>query len=333
MGTTVATNALLERRGEPTALVITAGFADAIRIGTQQRPDIFALSIALARNALRPRDRGPRTGRSRGEVLVPLDKARLRRDLADAREAGLTASRSCLCTAIAIRGTSSWRPSSRAGLGFAQVSVSHRVSPLPKLVTRGDTTLVDAYLSPVLARYVASVRRGLERRPVPPPHPGGGGCAPAIPARRHPWRRRMRSCHSRRRLRRDLGQVRLMFMQSHGGSDADVVPRQRQPAVGTCGGRHRDGERGPRRGVRPGHRFDMGGTSTDVALFDGELERTHETVLAGVRVSAPMLRIHTVAAGGGSILRFANGRLQVGPQSAGAQPGPACYRAGRTARP
>ncbi len=158
MGTTVATNALLERRGEPTVLVITAGFADAIRIGTQQRPDIFALAIELPEMLyVRTIEAHERVG-SGGEVLVPLDRERLRRDLADARESGLTS--------VAIVFLHGYRyprheldaAALAASLGFTQVSVSHRVSPLPKLVTRGDTTLVDAYLSPVLARYVASVR-------------------------------------------------------------------------------------------------------------------------------------------------------------------------------
>ena len=220
MGTTVATNALLERRGEPTVLVITAGFADAIRIGTQQRPDIFALAIELPEMLyVRAIEAHERVGSS-GEVLVPLDKERLRRDLADAREAGLTS--------VAIVFLHGYRyprheleaAALAASLGFAQVSVSHRVSPLPKLVTRGDTTLVDAYLSPVLARYVASVRTGLER---------------------------------------DLRQVPLKFMQSHGGlADADAFHGKDSLLSGPAGGVIGMVSVAQRRGIRQDHRVRHG---------------------------------------------------------------------------
>ena len=291
MGTTVATNALLERRGEPTVLVITAGLEDAIRIGGQQRPEIFALEIALPEMLYVRVDRGRRAHRRarasagaarRGEAARAISK---RRALP-----GSTASRSCYCTGIVFRSTSSPPRRSRARSGFKQVSVSHRVLPLPKLVVRGDTTLADAYLSPVLDRYVASVRRGLA---------AASGAAP------------------------------LYFMQSHGGLAAAEHFRGKDSLLsGPAGGVIGMVRAARAVGVNEVIGFDMGGTSTDVALYAGELERTTDAVIASVRVSAPMLRIQTVAAGGGSILSFGQGRLRVGPESAGALPGPRCYRHG-----
>jgi 5-oxoprolinase (ATP-hydrolysing) len=290
MGTTVATNALLERQGTPTVLVITAGLEDALRIGGQQRPDIFALSIVLP-EMLYSRVIGAEERISaHGEVLLPLDGVRLERDLATAFAAGLRSVAIVLLHAYRFPQHEAAAANIARAVGFTQVSVSHAVSPLPKLVARGDTTLVDAYLSPVLERYVASLRRGLD---------GVLGGAP------------------------------LLFMQSHGGLAAAAHFHGKDsllsgPAGGVVGMVH------AARAVGSGEviGFDMGGTSTDVALFAGELERTTDALIAGVRVNAPMLRIQTVAAGGGSILKFANGRLQVGPESAGAFPGPACYRHG-----
>jgi len=290
MGTTVATNALLERRGEPTVLVITAGLEDAIRIGGQQRPDIFALDIKLP-EMLYTRVIGAdeRIGAD-GAVLAPLDTSKLRTEL----EAAFAAS----FRSVAIVLLHGYRfPQHEAAaaaiaheIGFSQISVSHRVLPLPKLVMRGDTTLADAYLSPVLDRYVASVRRGLATNAETP---------------------------------------RLLFMQSHGGLAAAEHFRGKDsllsgPAGGVIGMLHAARAVGCTEVIG----FDMGGTSTDVALFAGELERTTDSVIASVRVSAPMLKIQTVAAGGGSILTFGQGRLKVGPSSAGAFPGPACYRHG-----
>jgi 5-oxoprolinase (ATP-hydrolysing) len=291
IGTTVATNALLERRGEPTALVITAGLEDAIRIGSQQRPEIFALDIKLP-EMLYERAIGAveRIGVD-GGVLTPLDAARLRHDLTAAYEAGLRS--------VAIVFLHGYRfPQHEAAaavlareIGFSQVSVSHELLPLPKLVARGDTTLVDAYLSPVLDRYVRSVRTGL-------------GAA-----------------------RRDA--ARLMFMQSHGGLASAGQFRGKDSLLsGPAGGVVGMVAAARAVGCDEVIGFDMGGTSTDVALYAGALERTTDAVIAGVRMSAPMLRIETVAAGGGSILGFGNGRFQVGPESAGAYPGPACYRHG-----
>jgi 5-oxoprolinase (ATP-hydrolysing) len=289
MGTTVATNALLTRRGEPTVLVITAGFEDAIRIGGQQRPEIFALDIRLPQMLYTRVVGAAERVDADGCVLAALDTAKLRDDLAAARAAGLDS-----VAIVLLHGHRFPRHELAAAdvarsLGFAQISVSHRVLPLPKLVVRGDTTLADAYLSPVLDRYVASVQRGLEAH-------------------------------------RD---ARLYFMQSHGGLTAAQHFRGKDSLLsGPAGGVIGMVRAARAVGCTEVIGFDMGGTSTDVALYAGELERTTDTVIAAVRVSAPMLKIQTVAAGGGSVLTFGQGRLKVGPASAGAHPGPACYRHG-----
>ena len=290
MGTTVATNALLERRGEPTVLVITAGFEDAIRIGGQQRPDIFALDIRLPEMLYTHVIGVTERITAQGGIETPIDAAQLKRELAHARDAGL-----CSVAIVLLHGYRYPQHEVAAeaiarDLGFAQISVSHRVLPLPKLVVRGDTTLADAYLSPVLDRYVASVRRGLA----------------AV-----------------------LGDAPLLFMQSHGGlAAADHFRGKDSLLSGPAGGVVGMVRAARAVGVSEVIGFDMGGTSTDVALYAGELARTTDAVIAAVRVSAPMLAINTVAAGGGSTLTFGNGRLRVGPESAGAQPGPACYRNG-----
>ncbi len=290
MGTTVATNALLERRGEPVALVVTAGLKDAIRIGGQQRPDIFALNIELPEMLYARVIEAHERVSAHGEVLAPLDEPRLRTDLEAARAAGLRSVAIVLLHGYRFPRHEELAERLAREAGFEQVSVSHRVSPLLKLVLRGDTTLVDAYLSPVLARYVASVRRGLETQ---------------------------------------AGAVPLLFMQSHGGlTDAARFEGKDSLLSGPAGGVIGMLTAARAAGFDRVVGFDMGGTSTDVSLYAGELERTADAVIAAVRVSAPMLRIHTVAAGGGSIVSFANGRLQVGPESAGALPGPACYRNG-----
>jgi len=291
MGTTVATNALLERRGEPTALVITAGLRDALEIGTQQRPDIFALDIRLPimlyDAVIEARERVS----AAGDVIEPLDEAALAADLDALRASGIDS--------VAIAFLHGYRfpdHERRAGeiarrTGFAQVSLSHETIPLQKLVPRGHTTLVDAYLSPVLARYVASMQAGLYEL---------------------------------------LGSdVPLLFMQSHGGlARAEFFRGKDSILSGPAGGVVGMVATSRAAGFERVLGFDMGGTSTDVSLFAGELERTQDEEVAGVRVAAPMLRIHTVAAGGGSIVAFRGGRLTVGPDSAGAWPGPACYRNG-----
>ncbi len=290
MGTTVATNALLERRGEPTVLVITAGLEDAIRIGGQQRPDIFALDIVLPEmlyvrviGAVERLD-------AQGRVLEPLATAKLRADLEAARAAGLESVAIVLLHGCKFPQHELAAAELARSVGFRQVSVSHQVLPLPKLVMRGDTTLADAYLSPVLDRYVASVRRGLT---------ASSGAAP------------------------------LLFMQSHGGLTAAEQFRGKDSLLsGPAGGVIGMVRAARAVGCSQVIGFDMGGTSTDVALYAGDLERTTDAVIAAVRVSAPMLRIQTVAAGGGSVLSFGQDRLRVGPASAGALPGPKCYRRG-----
>ena len=290
MGTTVATNALLERKGEPTLLVITKGFRDALRIGYQERPKLFEPHIVLPELLYsRVIEANERIGVD-GEVVRALDADKLRDDLAAARSAGLAS--------VAIVFMHGWRFVAHEQIaerlareaGFSQVSVSHRVSPLMKLIGRGDTTVVDAYLSPILRRYVEEVAAEM---------PG----------------------------------VRLYFMQSSGGL-AEAGGFQGKDAIlsGPAGGivgMVRTAELGledaaPIRVIG----FDMGGTSTDVSHYAGEFERAFETQVAGVRVRAPMMAIHTVAAGGGSILAFDGARFRVGPHSAGANPGPASYRRG-----
>ncbi len=291
MGTTVATNALLERKGEPTLLVITKGFRDALRIGYQERPRLFELHIVLPELLYAQVIEADERVGVDGEIVQALDEARLRADLAAARASGLTS--------VAIVFMHGWRFTAHElaaerlahEAGFSQVSVSHRVSPLMKLIGRGDTTVVDAYLSPILRRYVDEVAAEM---------PG----------------------------------VRLYFMQSSGGL-AEAGGFQGKDAIlsGPAGGivgMARPAQLGlgdAAEGLRV-IGFDMGGTSTDVSHYAGEFERAFETQVAGVRVRAPMMAIHTVAAGGGSILAFDGARFRVGPHSAGANPGPASYRRG-----
>jgi len=287
MGTTVATNALLERKGERVALAITRGFGDALRIGYQARPDIFARHIVLPSMLYeRVVEIDERVGVD-GEVFAPLNEAQARAALGAVRAAGIDA--------LAIILMHGWRFAEHETrlaqiaheLGFSQVSVSHEVAPLIKLVGRGDTTVVDAYLSPVLRRYVERVAAGLP------------------------------------------SEADLHFMQSNGGLAEARAFRGKDailsgPAGGVVGmvaasapfeAEHLIG-------------FDMGGTSTDVSHYAGRFELADESNVAGVRIRAPMMQIHTVAAGGGSICRFDGMRFRVGPESAGAHPGPACYRNG-----
>jgi len=286
MGTTVATNALLERRGEPTLLVTTRGFGDALRIGYQDRPDMFALDIRLPQPVYdRVLEVDERVGAD-GAVVVPLDEEGARRGLDEARRGGYRA------VAVALMHGYRYPEHERRvarlarAAGFSQVSVSHEISPLMKLVSRGETTVVDAYLSPILRRYVDGVAT-------------------------------------------QLGGVRLRFMQSHGGlTDAHLFRGKDSILSGPAGGIVGAVETCRRAGFERLVTFDMGGTSTDVAHYAGEYERSYESVVGGVRLRAPMLRIHTVAAGGGSVCAFEDGRYRVGPRSAGADPGPACYGKG-----
>ncbi|WP_457579976.1 hydantoinase B/oxoprolinase family protein [Ensifer canadensis] len=290
MGTTVATNALLERKGEPLALVTTRGFRDALRIGYQERKNIFATEIikpeALYKDIV---ELGERV-LADGTVEQALDEA-------DARQA-LTALRDQGYNTVAIVFMHAYKYAEHEALvarlaremGFEQVSVSHEVSPLIKYVGRGDTTVIDAYLSPVLRRYVAQVSSELDV---------------------------------------ERSGARVMFMMSSGGlTAADMFQGKDAILSGPAGGVVGLAKTGEAAGFDRVIGFDMGGTSTDVAHFDGEYERAFETEVAGVRVRAPMMLIHTVAAGGGSILHFDGERFRVGPDSAGANPGPACYRNG-----
>ncbi len=287
MGTTVATNALLERNGERIALAITRGFGDALRIGYQARPEIFARNIILPAMLYERVVEIDERLAVDGEVLVPLDDSEAREALVKIRKAGIDA--------LAIVLMHGWKHPAHETrlaeiaheLGFEQISVSHEVAPLIKLIGRGDTTVVDAYLSPVLRRYVDRVAAGLPRT------------------------------------------TDLHFMQSNGGLAEATAFRGKDailsgPAGGVVGmvvasephgGGHLIG-------------FDMGGTSTDVSHYAGDFELADESVVAGVRIRAPMMQINTVAAGGGSICSFDGMRFRVGPASAGANPGPACYRNG-----
>jgi len=293
MGTTVATNALLERRGDRTLLLITRGFRDALRIAYQARPDIFAKQIVLPEQLYERVIEVDERLRADGSVERPLDVDGLRDALAAARSEGIDA--------VAIVLMHAWKnPDHERALaamvraaGFGQVSVSHEVSPLVKLVGRGDTTVVDAYLSPILARYVARVAGALGATP-----PGAPGPT-------------------------------LQFMMSSGGMTAAETFQGKDAILsGPAGGVVGMVETAADAGFSKVIGFDMGGTSTDVAHCAGTYERAFDTEVAGVRIRAPMMRIHTVAAGGGSILHAEAGRFRVGPDSAGADPGPACYRRG-----
>jgi 5-oxoprolinase (ATP-hydrolysing) len=286
LGTTVATNALLERKGEPTVLVITRGFADALRIAYQNRPRIFDRRILLP-GLLYERviEADERIG-ARGEVLTPLDEDAIAAELGKAYEDGYRG-----VAVVCVHGYRYPEHEARIGAlaraaGFTQVSESHRTSPLMKLVSRGDTTVVDAYLSPILRRYVSEVAS-------------------------------------------ELAGVRLLFMQSNGGlTDAASFRGKDSILSGPAGGIVGMARTAAEAGFGKVIGFDMGGTSTDVSHYAGEFEREYETQVAGVRMRAPMLSIHTVAAGGGSVLHFDGSRYRVGPDSAGADPGPTCYRRG-----
>ena len=288
MGTTVATNALLERRGEPTVLVTTRGFRDALVIGYQTRPDLFELDIELPEMLYESEIEVDERMGARGEVIVSLDEAVVEADLAAVRDQGFDSVAILFMHGYRHRDHEQRVAAIARRLGFGQVSVSHEVSPLMKLVARGDTTVVDAYLSPILRRYIEQVERRL------------ASISPERP--------------------------RVMFMQSNGGL-AGAHSFQGKDALlsGPAGGVVGMVRTGLAAGYDRLIGFDMGGTSTDVSHYAGELERTYETEVAGVRVRAPMMLIHTVAAGGGSILHFDGRRLTVGPDSAGADPGPACY--------
>src|SRR5579884_3783786 len=290
MGTTVATNALLERKGERTLLVITKGFRDALRIGYQARPKIFAREIVKPEMLYERVIEVDERVRADGTIERAPDLAAVRRDLEAARAEGIRAVAIVFMHAYRYPEHESQVAALAREIGFAQVSVSHEVSPLIKLVSRGDTTVVDAYLSPILRRYVAQVDRALNGK---------------------------------------TSGSRLMFMMSSGGLTAAELFQGKDAILsGPAGGVVGMAQSGRQAGFDRLIGFDMGGTSTDVSHFDGEYERVFETEVAGVRMRAPMMLIHTVAAGGGSILHFDGARFRVGPDSAGANPGPKCYRRG-----
>ena len=290
MGTTVATNALLERKGEPVALIATRGFRDALEIGYQARPHLFAKKIVKPDLLYARVDEVDERVLADGTVEAELSRDQVGAALSAAKEAGFKA--------VAIVFMHAWRfpaheriaAEMARSLGFEQVSVSHETSPLIKFVGRGDTTVVDAYLSPILRRYVERVRDELD----------------------------IETCGGR-----------LMFMMSSGGlTAADLFQGKDAILSGPAGGVVGLAETGKSAGYDKVIGFDMGGTSTDVAHFAGAFERAFETEVAGVRMRAPMMLIHTVAAGGGSLLEFDGSRFRVGPGSAGANPGPKSYGSG-----
>ncbi|MFW6076818.1 MAG: hydantoinase B/oxoprolinase family protein [Hyphomicrobiales bacterium] len=328
MGTTVATNALLERKGDRTLLVVTRGFADALEIGYQARPRLFDRHIVkpeLVYERVVEVDERVSAG---GEVLVELDLESARAGMQAAFDDGIRA------VAVVFMHGYRYADHERAvaalarDIGFTQVSVSHEASPLMKLVGRGDTTVVDAYLSPILRRYVEHVESELGAAPPPPspPHEGEGSDLATQPTSPSPLVGEGRGWGAAGTRRKS---PRLMFMQSSGGLTAAHLFQGKDAILsGPAGGVVGMVETGRMAGHKKLIGFDMGGTSTDVTHFDGEFERAFETEVAGVRMRAPMMRIHTVAAGGGSILHYDGARFRVGPDSAGANPGPTCYRRG-----
>jgi 5-oxoprolinase (ATP-hydrolysing) len=287
MGTTVATNALLERKGDKVLLAITKGFKDALEIGYQARPDTFALKIEkpdiLYTQVVEIDERVT----AKGEVIQELDMPLSKKVLENAYNQGLTSIAIVLMHGYQYNQHEKQLMQLAKKIGFRQISASHEVSPLQKLISRGETTLVDAYLTPILLRYIQNISKGLNQR---------------TPAQ-------------------------LLFMQSSGGLTSAATFRGRDailsgPAGGIVGAVHTAKLAGFEKIIG----FDMGGTSTDVSHYAGEFEKAYETEVAGVRMRVPMLHIHTVAAGGGSVLRYQDGRFRVGPESAGAVPGPVCYR-------
>ena len=300
MGTTVATNALLERKGSPTVLLITKGFKDALRIGYQNRPDIFARQIILPEMLYERVIEVEERYSAQGEELIPVNIDSFRTQLQAAYDSGIRSCAIVLMHGYRYREHEEKVAAVAREIGFPQISVSHQVSPLMKLVSRGDTTVVDAYLSPILRQYVNQIATQLT----------ANGNNYQLPITNYQL-------------------PKLMFMQSNGGlTDAGNFQGKDSILSGPAGGIVGAVQTSLIAGFDKIITFDMGGTSTDVAHYAGEYERTFETEVAGVRLRSPMMAIHTVAAGGGSILYFDGARYRVGPASAGANPGPACYRQG-----
>ncbi|NOQ13480.1 MAG: 5-oxoprolinase [Methyloprofundus sp.] len=291
MGTTVGTNALLERAGEDVALLVTKGFRDVLRIAYQNRPDIFALNIQLPELLYQMVLEIDERVSAQGDVLQAINKQQVTHELQQIYDSGIRALAIVLLHAWTYQEHELQLYQIAQAIGFTQISLSHQASPLMKMVSRGDTTVVDAYLSPLLKHYVKQVAEGLQQS--------------------------------------ESSNCRLLFMQSSGGLIAANRFQGKDsilsgPAGGIVGAVSISRQAGFDKIIS----FDMGGTSTDVAHYAGELERSFETEVAGVRMRAPMMSIHTVAAGGGSLLFFDGMRYRVGPESAGANPGPACYRRG-----
>ena len=337
MGTTVATNALLERKGGRTLLVTTKGFRDALKIGYQARPKIFARHIIKPDMLFERVVEVTERVRADGAVETAPDLAAVRGDFERARQDGIEAVAIVFMHSYHYPEHEQQVAALARGMGFRQVSVSHEVSPLIKLVGRGDTTVVDAYLSPILRRYVADVAEELASSPPPgggrsarASGPGGGDSSAASAATpSHPTPDRLRRSDPPPPGEGEKNDIRLMFMMSSGGLTAAELFQGKDAILsGPAGGVVGMAQTGHEAGLPHLIGFDMGGTSTDVSHFDGEYERAFETEVAGVRMRAPMMLIHTVAAGGGSILHFDGARFRVGPDSAGANPGPRCYRRG-----
>ncbi|PSO99395.1 MAG: 5-oxoprolinase [Cyanobacteria bacterium QS_7_48_42] len=298
MGTTVATNALLERKGDRTVVVITKGFRDALRIGYQNRPYIFARNIILSEMIYERVIEVEERYDAQGRELTPVNVEQVRQDLQDAHDEGIRS-----CAIVLMHGYRYPEHEQEIAtiareLNFSQVSVSHEVNPVMKLVSRGDTTVVDAYLSPILRGYVEQVSSQLSG------YLPNSNQEESLP-------------------------VKLMFMQSNGGlADAQMFQGKDSILSGPAGGIVGAVKTSEIAGFPKIISFDMGGTSTDIAHYGGEYERTLETDISGVRLRTPMMSIHTVAAGGGSIVQFDGTRYRVGPESAGANPGPAAYGRG-----
>ena len=286
MGTTVATNALLERKGDRVVLLITRGFRDALRIGYQNRPDIFARQIVLPSVLYESVVEIDERYDTHGNELQPVNRKQVKQDLEQIYAAGIRC-----CAIVLMHGYRYRRHELQVGeiakeVGFTQISISHRVSPLIKFISRGDTTVVDAYLTPILRRYID-------------------------------------------RITSQLPDTQLMFMKSDGGLvNAENFQGKDSILSGPAGGIVGAVKISQRAGFTKIVTFDMGGTSTDVAHYAGEYERELDSEIAGVRMRVPVLAIHTIAAGGGSILRFDGMSYRVGPKSGGSNPGPACYRRG-----
>jgi len=316
MGTTVATNALLERKGDRTVLLITKGFRDALRIGYQHRPNIFARHIVLPEMLYEQVIEIEERYSAHGEVLIPLNEDLAIKELQKAYDLGIRACAIALMHSYRYPHHEQTLAAIAKQIGFMQVSVSHEISSLIKFVSRGDTTVVDAYLSPILKRYVDRVSAELNKTLTPSPSPLLGEGNQTLTPSPSP-------------AGEGNATTKLMFMQSNGGlTEAKTFQGKNSILSGPAGGIVGAVQTCLQAGFEKIISFDMGGTSTDVAHYAGSYERSLSTEVAGVRLSTPMMAIHTVAAGGGSLLFFDGARYRVGPESAGAFPGPACYRNG-----